>query len=160
MAARKKVTRKTTTRSANQDYLKQVESFLEGFFTKAPSLPKGLKEFIVKFGPWLMIVGLIFALPAMIAALGLTAFFAPIAYLGKSRMSTFGVDVVISTVALALNAVALPGLFKRAMSGWRLLFYSSLLMAFGNLITFDLSSLVVGSLVGWYILFQVKSYYK
>lgn len=161
MASRKKTVRNPVSKSASkQDYLKQLEHSIEAFYSKAPSLPKGLKEFIVKFGPWLMVVGLIVALPAMIAALGLTAFFAPFAFMAKAKMNTFGVDVVIATVSLVLNAVALPGLFKRSMGGWRLLFYASLLTAFGNIVTLDFSSLIVGTLISWYVLFQVKSYYR
>ncbi len=154
--------KRTTARSVkNKDYLRQLESYLENIFaSKAPGLPKGLKKFIVDVGPWLMLIGLILALPLILAALGLTAFFAPFALMMKAKAPDFGLQVLISTAVLALNALALPGLFQKKLSSWRLLFYASLLAAFDRLVSFELTSFLVGALVSWYILFQVKSYYK
>ena len=60
---------------------------------------------------------------------------------------------------------ALPGLFARKMSGWKLLFYSVIInLVYGlvNSLTYFGSILgtLISVLISLYILFQVKSLYK
>ena len=61
---------------------------------------------------------------------------------------------------MGLQVMAIPGLFKRKIKSWRLLFYISLISALLSLVKFDLGGLIVGTGISWYILFQIKSYYK
>lgn len=154
-------------KTANSGDLKSglggLESTLEVYFVdKAPfKLPAGVKEFIVKWGPWITLILLIISLPALLLAFGLGALVAPFAFLGglKSGVS-YGVGMIFSVVVLVVEALALPGLFRRKLSGWRLMFYASLIGAIENLITFNLGGLVIGTLLSFYVLFQIKSYYK
>lgn len=140
----------------------QLEDILDGFFgEKLPALPMGVREFLVKFGPWLVLVSVVLMLPALLAALGLGAIAVPFAYLGGVRTGfNFSLGLIFALITFILSIVALPGLFGRKMSAWRLLFYSSLVMAVENLLSMNLSGLVVGSAVGWYFLFQIKGLYK
>ena len=132
------------------------------FLDKAPfQLPDGVKEFIVKWGPWIILVLLIFSLPALLLAFGLGALVAPFAFLGGLGAGvSYGVGMIFSAVVLVVEALALPGLFGRKMSGWRMMFYASLIGALGNLISFNLGGLVIGTILSLYVLFQIKSYYK
>ena len=113
---------------------------------KAPfSLPESVKEVIVKYGPWITLVILV----------------APFAFLGGVRAGVnFGVGMLFSAAVLVIEALAIPGLFKRKMSAWRLMFYGSLLSAVEALISFNLGGLVIGTGLSLYVLFQIKSYYK
>ncbi len=136
-----------------------LETSLEGFFVKKlPSLPPKAKEVIVKLTPWLVLIGVVFSLPTLLAALGLRGMMMS----GWGYGYSYGYSLTwwISIASMVLMAIAIPGLFSRSMSAWRLLFYSSLVMALYYLVTFSLGSLIIGTGISMYLLFQVKSYYK
>lgn len=141
--------------------LKTLEDTLEKYFGKqAPQLPKSIVKAIVDFGPWLLAISAIFTLPGLIASLGLTSTFAPY-YYRAWRHSSFGLaSVVITLIAYGLSLIAIPGLFKKSIKAWRLLFYSSLVNLVGSLIDLNLVSLIISAAIGWYFLFQIKSSYK
>ncbi|MFZ1549733.1 MAG: chromate transporter [Microgenomates group bacterium] len=142
--------------------LSNLETTLNEYFVKkAPfQLPEGVKEFIVTFGPWFTLVTLVLALPVLLAAIGLGAFLAPFAVLGGANAAAFTVGTVFSLATLVLEALALPGLFKRKKSGWNMLFYSSLVSVAGSLVALNLVGAVLNAVIGWYFIFQVRSMYK
>ena len=143
--------------------LAKLEETLDLYLVKkAPfQIPKNIKELLAKFGPWLMAIGIIFALPMILFALGLGAVLAPFGILSGAGVGIGGiVGGVILAISLVLEAMALPGLFKRSKKGWDLLFYATLVNAVHSLITFNLGGLVIGSLISLYILFQLKELYK
>lgn len=153
---------KATSKTNLGSSLGKFEDTLELYLVdKAPSLPSGVKEFIVKYGPWITLVMLILALPALLLAFGLGALVAPFAFLGGLQAGvSYGVGMIFSAVILVIQAFAIPGLFARKASAWKLMFYAALLGAVESLITFNLGGLVIGSGITMYILFQIKSYYK
>jgi hypothetical protein len=67
--------------------------------------------------------------------------------------------MVILGVSVLLEALSLPGLFKRSRQGWRFAYYATIVSIVGNLIGFNFLSALVGAVVGFYILFQIRSYY-
>ncbi len=141
--------------------LSNLESTLEEYFVKkAPfQIPPGGKEAIVKFGPWIMVVLLVISLPVIFAALGLSAALLPATMMaGYSPLYTVG--MWISVGSLVVDAMALPGLFARKMSGWRLAFYATLLSVVASLVMGQIVSAILSAVIGLYILFQVKSMYK
>ncbi len=150
--------------SAPQDsLLKQLEHTLESLYKKITwHLPTSVKEFIVKFGPWITLVLMILAIPVVLMALGLTALLTPFAMVyGGYKASLFGViSGIIALVALILEAVALPGLFARSQKGWYLVYYSVLVSAVGQLLGGQIFSMIIGLAISLYILFEIKSYYK
>ena len=155
MAKKKKATAPTLDMSG-------LESALEDIFVKkAPALPKNIKEIIVTYGPWLILVSLIFSLPSLLTLFGLGTIGSPFGYWGSTRYGhRLGSSLIFLFIITLLNAIALPGLFKRQQKGWQLLFYSSLVAFIQNLLNFNLGSLVIGSAINWYFLFQIKSSFK
>lgn len=142
--------------------MSSLEETLEVYLVdKAPKLPENIKEIIVKFAPWISLIVLVVTLPAILLAFGLGALVAPFAFLGGLHAGvSFGVGMLFGAVILVLEALAIPGLFGRKRSAWNLLFYASILGAVQNLISFNLGGLIIGTLVSFYFLFQVNSYYK
>lgn len=143
--------------------LGQLEDTLELYLVdKAPfSIPSEWKEIIVKFSPWIALFLMIITLPAILGILGLGTLLVPFSYLGGLRMGVnYMLSLGFSAVIIVLDALAIPGLFKRSLGGWRLVYYAALLGALESLVTFNLGGLVIGSLLSMYILFQIKSYYK
>ncbi len=124
----------------------QLESKLLTFFTqKAPALPKGVKEFIVKIAPYLVLIGLILLIPSLLFLFGLGSFYGSI------------VTIVVTAV---LELMALPGLYKRLRKSWQYLFYSQLVGIASQLIQLNIVGALFSALIGFYFLFQIREYYK
>jgi len=147
--------------------LSQLEDTLEVYLVKkAPfSIPENWKELIVQFAPYLTILGIIVSVPAVFAVLGLGALVSPFtAFLGPRYVLSYSFNYVLSMVALAvvivLAAMAVPGLFKREEKAWRFLFYASLVNVVSGFLGGDWVGMIIGALLSWYVLFQVKEYYK
>lgn len=138
---------------------KDVIGFLDYYLVqKAPfQLPDTVKEAIVKYGPWIAIVLLLLSLPLILLAFGLGAALMPFAPYGYTG---FGFTAVVVLVELVLDIAALPGLFARKISGWRLIFYARLLAIVHSLLIGAIVSAIVGGIISLYILFQVRRLYS
>ena len=153
----------TNTHAAGSgNFMHDLENIFDKYLNKqAPfKLPEEVKEFIVKFGPWVDLVVLVITLPVILAAFGIGLIILPFAVVFNPFHSLGGIIIwLISLASFVLEIVALPGLFKRAMSSWRLMYYASLVAAVGSLVRFDIVGLVLGLLVSMYFLFQIKDKY-
>lgn len=127
---------------------------------KAPKLPENIIDFIVKAIPYLTIISLILTLPILLFAFGLGALISPLAFLNVGYSVHFSLSTIFTLVILVLNIVAIPGLFKRLKSAWNLMFYASLIQALSYLLSFSLGSLIIGTAISWYFLFQIRKEYK
>ena len=140
----------------------QIESKLEPIFTdKLPGLSDGVKEFIVKITPYLAIFSMVMLLPILLAALGLSAIFLPISLISSFQVG-FGssLGLIFAIIMIVLEIMAIPGLFKRQMSAWKLMFYVTLLSVLQNVLSFNLGGLVIGGGISCYLLFQIKTKYN
>jgi hypothetical protein len=125
---------------------------------KAPfQLPDGAREAIVRFGPWIGLILLILSLPAILVLLGIGTVLLPFG--GLVYATTFTWAVIFLIVHFVLLIAALPGLFARRISGWKLAFYSELFSILWSLSNFNVVGGLVGGLIGLYILFQVRTLY-
>ncbi len=137
---------------------------MDVFFTKylsqkAPALPLGAKEFLVKWAPYLNLVALLMISPVILAAFGLSAIALPFSvFAGVSGVSSI-VHTVIMVAVFALQVAALPGLFKRSISAWNFLYYSTLLNTLSSLLSLNLGGGLIGAAISLYFLYQIKSYY-
>lgn len=140
----------------------QLETTLNLYFKdKAPAMPDSVKEALVKYGPYITAIMMFFALPIILGLLGLGAMMSPFAYMGGLRYGLgFTFSSLFTIAILVMQGLALPALFKRQKSGWNFMFYVALLQAVENLLRFDLGGLVIRSVISFYILFQIRSYYK
>ena len=156
----------STPKAQGFEALNQLETMLDEYLgKKAPAMPENIKETLVSFAPYLAIIGIVFSLPAIFAILGIGAMMGPFsAFLGASYMMSYGVGYYVGIVGLIISAIldglAIPGLFKRSMGAWRLMFYSSLVTFVASVLQGNLSSALIGGVIGLYILFQVKGKYK
>jgi hypothetical protein len=138
---------------------KDLIGFLDFYLVqKAPfQLPDGLKEGIVRYGPWIALVLLVISLFPLLILLGLGTLLIPFAGAGYAAGFTYLTILVIAEIVLMF--AALPGLFARKMWGWRLMFYSQILSIVGSLLSEAIVRGIVGGLIGLYILFQVRRLY-
>jgi hypothetical protein len=157
--------------------IKDFESFTEflDFYLakKAPQLPVGVKEFLVKIFPYLSLLGVIlstiFVIIGVVAALGLGALSVTLGALNGSGLNTgagFFISALFSIAQLVLSIMALPGLFAKKVKGWTYSYYGIYLSAAGSLVSavlfrsFDIVSPIIGFAIGAYFLFQLRKYYK
>ena len=146
-------------------FLGQLEAIgVEYLVTKAPfQLPVGLKDFMVKIAPYLVCLLIILLIPLILALIGLGSYFS-----GRGSMNhyyyaggtIFYITSIISVIVLVIEALALPGLFAKKKQGWNLLFYAQLVSVVSTLISGDIVSAILSLVIGMYLLFQVRSYYK
>jgi hypothetical protein len=139
--------------------LKDVENFFNTYLhQKVPfHLPPYMREWIVKYFPWIIMVVMLLTLPAALDALGLGG--QGIAY----HLSIFGqvtIYEIFALAALVLEAFALPGLFKRSLKGWHLVYYAVLIAAIGQLFVGEIVNAIFNILISMYFMFQIREYYK
>ena len=126
--------------------------------TKAPfQLPPNVREWIVKYGPWIDVVMLVLMAPAILLALGISAVALPFA---AAAGPIWGLAVIAMVIQIGLLVLALPGLFARKKAGWNLVFYGVIIGLAYNLIHYNIIGGLVSALISCYVLFQIRSYYK
>jgi hypothetical protein len=140
---------------------KDVIGFLDYYLVKkAPvQIPDAGRQWIVKWGPWITVVLLALSLPLVLALLGL-GFLGPFRWYGYGYAAGFGVAAAFLLVHFVLMIMALPGLFARTMSGWRLMFYAQVAALIESLLYGAVISALVWALISFYIVFQVRTLYK
>lgn len=142
---------------------KDVMGFLDYYLVKKSpiQLPENAKAWIVKYGPWIDVVLLILTLPILLIALGISAVFLPFAGVAAPGAATgIGILWLVTLVQFGLMAAALPGLFARQMRGWMLVFYAQVISLVLNLLHGNIVGAILGAVIGFFILFQIRSYYK
>lgn len=139
---------------------KDLIGFLDFYLVKkAPfQIPPNGREWIVKFGPWITVVLLILTLPPLLLVLGIGTLLMPFG--GPAYATGFTYLTIVLIAQIGLMIAALPGLFARKMSGWRLMFYAQLLGFAFSLLSGAIVSSLLGVVIGMYILFQVRPLYR
>jgi hypothetical protein len=138
---------------------KDLIGFLDYYLVKkAPfQIPDAGREFLVKFGPWIMLVLMLISLPFILLLLGLGAL-SPFG--GVNAMATWGFTSILILIQFVLRAAALPGLFARKMMGWNLVFYAVLVgLLYSLLSIFSLIGGLIGATIALYVLFQIRPLY-
>ncbi|CAN5239523.1 hypothetical protein BH09PAT2_BH09PAT2_01350 [soil metagenome] len=148
--------------STTKPPLAQLESTLEEYFLhKAPyQLSPNMKEAIVKFAPWIVIIMTVFSLPIVFGALAWMTSFSATAYGMGDRSMYMIIPTVVLIISVIMDLLALPGLFNRTMPGWKYSFYGQILSILSSILSGNIVGALVGAVLGFYILFQIKSYYK
>lgn len=146
---------------AKSNDVNQLIGTVEEWFSKLPPLPKKWNEVIVGITPWVALVFGVLGVLVSLAAFGILTFLAPFAVMGygAGAASSGIIGSVLFLISSALLLLAFPGTKARKMQGWNLLFYSEVVSLISSVVAFSFGG-VVGSVIGFYILFQIKSFYK
>lgn len=158
----------TQKNNSNKNPIEQLENVLEEYMIKkAPfAIPQGIKEFIANVSPYLIIIFAIFSIPLILAALGISSLAMPLAIMGGFGHGLgwgYGITIpfITSIIVIVMELMAVPGLFKRTKASWKLVFYASIVSLFGGILSIHgIFSAIIGAIIGWYILFQLKELYK
>ena len=141
------------------DFVKSVESLWDEYLVeKAPfHLPAHIKEFLVKAAPYIVAFILLLTLPAILAFIWLGSMLSMVSpYYGPLMV----VSTAFTIAAFAFDVVAIKPLSNRSMTGWRYMFYSQILSFVAWVLWGGVLWAIIGWLIGFYFLFQLKSYYK
>lgn len=149
-----------STATSSKDF---IETMAE-WFDKAPQLPKNWREVLVKITPVLALIFGLLGILVGISGLGALTVFSPLAALGGvSGMSSYGTGFITAIIYLLgsiLLLAAYPGTKAHKKSGWNLLFWSEAVNFVGGIVSLSIVSAIIGALIGFYLIFQIRSYYK
>ncbi len=167
MKKQKKETVQKEVKTENKNWKKllvDLENKLVEVSKGLPQLPDSIGKFLVKYGPYLMVVGLVMGAIGLLTTFGIVASVNPLIRAGYGYGyrygSHFSIYGIVQLISMVLMAMAIPGLLKRAKSAWNLMFYASLVTAISYLVNMNLGSLVIGMAINWYFLFQIRKFYK
>ena len=143
-----------------KDYLEKFDKWLENVFKGAPELPKGFRGFLVEAFPWLALLGGIMGVMGIVGALSMGG-------LAMGMATAFGyhfgwqywVNIVLLAVMTYFDFKAFNLLKERKMAGWRLSWYMVVLSIVDTVVMLNPMGLV-GVVIGFYLLYQVKGEYK
>lgn len=147
---------------------RELVAKVEEPFVKLPHLPQGLINFLVAIAPWLVGLGGLFALFGGISSilgsnsLAMMGWVTPLIQINPAYFILSG---IVSILVGVLELLAFSPLREKKLEGWMYLFWASVLGIVQSLIglAFGFSNiigLVIGTLIGFYILFELKKEYK
>ncbi|MCF0057372.1 hypothetical protein [Dyadobacter sp. CY356] len=137
-----------------------LENELEPIFLgKFPPFPEEVKEFLVKYGPYVMLVGAIFTLFGLLAAFGFGTAALGIGMMAYGSGFNMYVGLLIATVIMVMYLMAFSPLRARKRAGWNLLYYALILSLISNLLQLALFAFIVGGVIGFWVLFQIREKY-
>lgn len=147
------------------NYLNDLAKTLDQYCIKLPAFPKGIKDFIAQITPWLALIFGVMAVLSGISAFGGLSLLTP--FVAIEGIYGYTITAMLSAVVLLIQGVielmAFSPLKAGKAKGWNLLYYALVLGVVGSILTLNVSSVLgslIGALIGYYFLYQIKSYYK
>lgn len=70
------------------------------------------------------------------------------------------ISVIFWLASSILLFAAYSGTKARKMSGWNMLFWSEVVYLIGSLISLSILQGIISAMIGFYLLYQIKSYYE
>ncbi|TDE16426.1 hypothetical protein [Dyadobacter psychrotolerans] len=129
------------------------------FLEKFPEFPENVKEVIAQYGPYVLLVLSIIGLLGLLTAFGLGGAAIGIGAAAYGGGFNFYIGITISIITLVLYLMAFSPLRARKRAGWNLIYYALLISLLGNLIQLNILGVIIGGIVGFWVLFQIRSKY-
>ncbi len=140
--------------------LNQLDRWLEGVFKDVPGLPADWKKGLVKALPWLVLLGGVMGLMGIFGALSMGGMLIGMAgVFGYHWGWQYWLNLVLLVVMTGLDFKAYKPLKEKKAEGWKLSWYMTLAFLAEAVVGFNVGSLV-GAILSFYLLYQVKSEYK
>lgn len=129
------------------------------FLQKFPPFSDSVKEFLVQYGPYFILVLSVLGILGLLTAFGVGG-----AVLGMGAASVgigfnFYVAIALGIVTLVMYLMAFSPLKARKRAGWNLLYYALLIGLVSNLIQLSIIGFIIGGLIGFWVLFQIREKY-
>lgn len=129
------------------------------FLQKFPPFSENVKEFLVQYGPYILLVLSVIGVLGLMTALGVggAIFGAGGATVGIGF--NFYLGIALGMVTLVLYLMAFSPLKARKRAGWNLLYYALLIGLVSNLVQLSIFGFIIGGLIGFWVLFQIREKY-
>ncbi|CAG5004169.1 hypothetical protein DYBT9275_03312 [Dyadobacter sp. CECT 9275] len=129
------------------------------FLEKFPAFPDNVKEVLVQYGPYLMLIFSILGLIGLLTAAGLGGAAIGLGATAYGGGFYFYFGIIIAVVTIILYLMAFSPLRARKRAGWNLIYYAMLISLVSSLIQLQILSFIIGGLIGFWILFQIREKY-
>ena len=137
-----------------------LENELEPIFLgKFPPFPDNVKELLVQYGPYLILIGAILGLLGLLTAFGIGTAALGIGMASYGSGFSFYVGIVLATVMMIMYLMAFSPLRARKKAGWNLMYYALLLSLISSLLQLAILSVIIGGVLGFWVLFQIRDKY-
>jgi hypothetical protein len=136
-----------------------LEKELEPIFAKFPAFPENIKELLVQIAPYFAILIAVLGGLAVLTLMGMSSSIgiAMEAYGGSSwRM---WLSILSAGASAVFCVMAFKPLQSKQKKGWDYMWYVSLISLASNVLSFNFIGAIIGGLIGFWILFQIKSKY-
>lgn len=142
-----------------------LEAWLIPIFSNMPHLPHGGRKFITDIAPWLSLIFGVLGLLGLLGAGVMTTLFSPLmAFSGGLRSIGFFITILLGIASSVLSILSFNPLREMKKKGWDFAFYSFIIGTVSTLVTmvFMFSGIggIIGTLIGAYILFEIREMYK
>jgi len=137
-----------------------LENELEPIFLgKFPPFPDDVKEFLVKYGPYLILISAIFMLFGLLTAFGVGTAAIGIGVIAYGSGFMMYIALFIVTIIAVIYLMAFTPLRARKKAGWNLMYYALLLSLLSSLIQLAIFSAIISGVLGFWVLFQIREKY-
>ncbi|MDQ6482181.1 hypothetical protein [Dyadobacter sp. LHD-138] len=137
-----------------------LENELEPIFLgKFPPFPDNVKELLVQYGPYLILIGAILGLLGLLAAFGIGGAAIGLGLAAYGSGFSFYVGIVLAAVMMIMYLMAFSPLRARKKAGWNLMYYALLLSLISNLLQLAILAVIIGGVLGFWVLFQIRDKY-
>jgi hypothetical protein len=129
------------------------------FLDKFPPFSESVKEFLVQYGPYIILILSIIGVLGLLTALGIGG-----AALGLGAVSVgigfnFYLSIALGIITLIMYLMAFSPLKARKRAGWNLLYYALLVGLVSNLIQLSILGALISGIIGFWVLFQIREKY-
>ncbi len=143
----------------------KLESWLAPIFAKLPHIPSSARETLVSLAPWLSLVFGILGLGALFSMGAIASLFSPFILLAAGFAGIlFFANILIGLLAAVFEILAFKPLQEHRKKGWSLLFYGTVLSGASSILGMLFMSHggegILGTLVGLWLLFEIRPAYK
>ncbi|GGM80123.1 hypothetical protein GCM10010967_09880 [Dyadobacter beijingensis] len=130
------------------------------FLQKFPPFSESVKEFLAQYGPYILLILSLIGVLGLLTALGVGgALFGAGGAVAVGIGFNYYVGLAFSIVALVMYLLAFSPLKARKRAGWNLLYYALLIGLVSNLIQLSIFGFIIGGLIGFWVLFQIREKY-
>lgn len=129
------------------------------FLQKFPPFSESVKEFLVQYGPYFILVLSILGVLGILTALGVGSAAIGLGAVSAGLGLTFYVGIAMGTITLIMYLMAFTPLRARKRAGWNLLYYALLIGLLSSLLQLHILGAVVGGVIGFWVLFQIREKY-
>ncbi len=145
---------------ANRKTVNRYIDILGNLFSKFPNLSYKSQKAIVDVIPYLALIFGTLGVALTLVALGIFTIFEPIAQVtGVKGTSGNFFFVLLSLISSILLLSSFTPLLKKKTLGWERVYFSRVIALVSNIITLSIEGVIL-SLIGFFILYQIREHYS